>query len=72
VGGNIDMIGDSNNFGYLVRPKSFDDIIDRILLCKSNMALTTQIGFNSRERIIELCNISKYVKAYEELFLLDN
>jgi glycosyltransferase involved in cell wall biosynthesis len=72
VGGNIDMIGDSNNFGYLVRPKSFDDIVDRILLCKSNMALTTQIGFNSRERIIELCNISKYVKAYEELFLLDN
>ena len=71
VGGNIDMIGDSNNFGYLVRPKSSTDLVDKILYCKNDQSKTVRIGANARERITELCNITKYVDSYEKIFLLD-
>ena len=68
VGGNIDMIGDSNNYGFLVKPKSANDLAEKILFCKNNMPLTAQIGNNAHEKIIEMCSISKYVEAYESIF----
>jgi glycosyltransferase involved in cell wall biosynthesis len=68
VGGNIDMIGDSNNDGFLVQPKSVDELAEKILFCKNNISLTAQIGVNANEKILEMCSISKYVKAYENIF----
>jgi glycosyltransferase involved in cell wall biosynthesis len=72
VGGNIDMIGDSNNYGFLVKPKSANDLAEKILFCKNNMPLTVQIGNNANEKIIEMCSISKYVEAYESIFQKEN
>lgn len=72
VGGNIDMIGDSNNYGFLVKPKSANDLAEKILFCKNNMPLTAQIGNNAHEKIIEMCSISKYVEAYESIFQKEN
>jgi hypothetical protein len=68
VGGNIDMIGDSNNFGFLVQPKSADELSEKILFCKNNIPLAAQIGSNANEKIVEMCNISKYIEAYENIF----
>lgn len=72
VGGNIDMIGDSNDYGFLVQPKSADELAEKILFCKNNMPLTAQIGKNANEKIIEICSISKYVEAYESIFQKEN
>jgi glycosyltransferase involved in cell wall biosynthesis len=68
VGGNIDMIGDSNNYGYLVQPKSALELAQKILFCKNNFPHTVQIGTNAHEKIIKMCNIKKYVEAYEDIF----
>jgi glycosyltransferase involved in cell wall biosynthesis len=66
------MIGDSNDYGFLVQPKSADELAEKILFCKNNMPLTAQIGKNANEKIIEICSISKYVEAYESIFQKEN
>jgi glycosyltransferase involved in cell wall biosynthesis len=72
VGGNIDVIGDTNNYGFLVKPRSPKDLAEKIVSSKLNSALTTQIGLNASKRINEMCNISKYVEAYEHIFMQEN
>lgn len=72
VGGNIDVIGDTNNYGFLVKPRSPKDLAEKIVSSKLNSALTTQIGLNASKRINEMCNISKYVEAYEHIFIQEN
>ncbi len=68
IGGNIDMIGDSNIYGFLVQPKSADELAEKILFCKNNISVTSQIGINANEKILKMCDISKYVEAYENIF----
>ena len=72
VGGNIDMIGDSNNFGFLVQPKSAEELAEKILFCKSNIPLTVQIGSNAHDKIFEMCSITKYIEEYENIFMKVN
>ena len=72
VGGNIDMIGDSNNYGFLVKPKSANDLAEKILFCKNNMPLTAQIGSNAHDKIVEMCSITKYIEEYENIFMKVN
>ena len=72
VGGNIDMIGDSNNYGFLVQPKSADDLAEKILFCKNNIPTAVQIGINANEKIVEMCSITKYIDDYESIFLKAN
>jgi glycosyltransferase involved in cell wall biosynthesis len=72
VGGNIDMIGDSNDYGFLVEPKSAEELAEKILFCKNNISLTAKIGINANKKIIEMCSLSKYVEAYENIFQKDN
>lgn len=68
VGGNIDMIGDSNDYGFLVKPKSADELAEKILFCKSNIPITVQVGSNAHDRIVEMCSIAKYINEYESIF----
>lgn len=72
VGGNIDMIGDSNDYGFLVKPKSADELAEKILFCKSNISITVQVGSNAHDRIVEMCSIAKYINEYESIFMKVN
>lgn len=72
VGGNIDMIGDSNNYGFLVQPKSADELAEKILFCKSNIPHSVQVGSNANEKIVVMCSITRYIDEYESIFLKVN
>lgn len=69
VGGNVELIGESKEFGILVPPKSSERICDAILELLSDDAKCHEMGLSGKNRIYELCNINKYIISYENLFI---
>lgn len=69
VGGNIELIGESEEFGLLVPPKSSKKLYDAIIMLLSNEKKCLEMGVVGMERIHELCNIRKYIGAYEKVFI---
>lgn len=69
VGGNIELIGDSEEFGILVPSKSSDKLYDSISRLLNDEKKRLDIGVFGKRRINELCNIDKYINSYENLFI---
>lgn len=69
VGGNRDIIGDSNEFGFLVNKQSPNEIVKKIFELFESTELRNKIGNSAKKRIIDMCDIKKYVEKYESLFI---
>jgi len=69
VGGNAELLGSKSEFGLLVPPKSPGLLANAILVLTRDEALRTKMGKSAREHILQLCDIKKYILAYEDLFL---
>lgn len=68
VGGNVELIGESEEFGILVPPKSSAALCDAIIKLISDEKKCIEMGVAGKNRIYELCNINKYINSYENLF----
>jgi len=69
VGGNVDLIGNTNKFGYLVPKRSHTEIANKILFLKDKPKIKSEIGRLANKKIMELCDLKSYVTKYEELFI---
>lgn len=68
VGGNVEVIGQNNEFGTLVAPKSVDELVVALKSYLYSNDLRATVGEKAKNRIYELCSMQTYVKAYEKLF----
>ena len=69
VGGNVDLIGKTNKFGYLVPKSSHIDIANKILFLKDKPEIRIEIGKSAKKKITELCELKSYIRKYEEIFI---
>ncbi len=69
VGGNVDLIGKTNKFGYLVSNGSHTEVANKILFLKDNPKLRSEIGKSANKKITKLCDLKSYVRKYEEIFI---
>lgn len=69
VGGNVELICESEEFGLLVQPKSGEMLYDAIIKLLSDKTKCLEIGLAGKNRIYELCNINNYINSYENLFI---
>lgn len=69
VGGNVELIGDSEEFGVLVPSKSSEKLYEAIIALLSSEEKRLEIGIAGESRIHELCNINKYISSYENIFI---
>jgi len=69
VGGNSELIGVTNEYGFLFPAKQNKILADIILTLEKDEKLRIKIGQLAKERIQQLCRIEKYISSYELLFL---
>lgn len=66
VGGNSEVIG---NCGFVIPPKSPKLFAEIILKLKRDKTLLHEIGHAAKKRVYKVCDINKYILAYETLFI---
>lgn len=69
VGGNVELISESEEFGLLVQPKSSEMLYNAIIKLLNDKTKCLEIGIAGKNRIYELCNINNYINSYENLFI---
>ncbi len=69
VGGNIDMIELSEEFGFLVSPDSPIEFATKIETLISNVDLRYKIGKAAHSKITQMCNMQMYIEKYQNIFL---
>jgi glycosyltransferase involved in cell wall biosynthesis len=69
VGGNVDMIGLTEEFGFLVPPESPSEFAQKIEILISNINLRSKIGEAANLKITEMCNMQLYIDSYKSIFL---
>lgn len=69
VGGNIELIGETEEFGFLVQPKSSEMLYNAIVKLLGDKTKCFEIGQAGKNRINKLCDIEVYIKSYENLFI---
>ena len=69
VGGNVELIGDTQEFGLLVQPKSIKMLYNAIIKLSNDKTKCVEMGLAGKNRINELCSIGSYIKSYENIFI---
>lgn len=67
VGGNPEVVVD-NETGFLVAPKSPEQMADKIMALLANPQLAQRLGENGRKRVIEKFSIDNMVMEYEKIY----
>lgn len=67
VGGCSEIVKDGYN-GYLVKPKDYQAIADKLLYLYKNRDLLKQMGENARKTVLEKFNIEACAEKYLEVF----
>ena len=69
VGGNIDMIGNTEQFGFLVSSFSPDEFASKIEKLIKDSDLRIKIGNAAYTKITDMCIMERYIESYQNLFL---
>lgn len=69
VGGNVDLIGQTDEFGFLVSPNSPIEFANKIEILISDLDLRHKIGNAANFRITHMCNMQVYIEKYKKIFL---
>lgn len=69
VGGNSEVLGDLNESGILIPPKSPSNFADALLLLMNNEDKRKAMGESAKKRIHQLCSLKNYISLYEDLFV---
>jgi glycosyltransferase involved in cell wall biosynthesis len=68
VGGNPELLGTEEEFGFVIPPKSPVMFASKILILMKDENMRRRVGESANKRIHGLCEINAYTSAYEDLF----
>ena len=68
VGGNAELLGRTNQDGFLVPPNSpiiFAEILNKLI---KSEGLRIQVGHSAKQRIKKICDLKNFILSYEDIF----
>lgn len=69
VGGNPEALGEDEVAGVLIPKRSPKVFAGKLITLINDEKIRAEMGSAAKKRIEKLCNIEKYVKSYEDIFI---